>query len=498
MTNSVTPEQNFERVLLSSLLKNREIFSKCFTILKTKYFKQERSDIFKLIKQHYSNYNTCPTIQDIEISVRDVPNQDTRDKIFQELQQIQKIEQVADVAKMQDQTVKFVKDSLYLEALEIGSEGLLNKDDNLKLKAEKILDERAKVTIDSDVGIEFSDVDAVLDYYSQETRGLLTQHYSINERLGPGFLPGTLSIILAASGVGKSLLMTDLISGYVKDGKNVLLVSLEMSQEEVMKRVHSNVLEIPIGDFQPGKFDKKLFIDKLQKKRQQGCGVFYTKDYPAQSFSALQLENLVETYKNEKNLEFDIIFVDYLGIMKSDKVNPAVGLYSYVKSIAEEVRATAKKLNVAILSANQLNRSATNNTNSDNANVSDSYGTVMTADFMMFLLQTEEMKENGDIIAKITKNRFSGRTETFPMRVDYTLMKFEDPGLPESMEARSELREQFEFNVKEVDKLIHEDHQQNVKNANIHDAKNAQGFQATQTTDEFVSLSDTLNSLLDI
>lgn len=71
--------------------------------------------------------------------------------------------------------------------------------------------------------------------------------------------------------------------------------------------------------------------------------------------------------------------------------------------------------------------SATNNVDdADNSNVSDSMGTVMTADFMMFLLQNEEMKEKKEIVCKVTKNRFGGRTDTWMMNVDYNHMRFSD------------------------------------------------------------------------
>lgn len=354
---AITPEQKFERILLGSLTANKEYFSKVLGILKPEFFSQERKDIFNSIKKHYKEYSLPPSLGDLEMSIKDTQNQDQRNRIFQEIQQIGELDTSKyNTDKLCDETLSFVKDALYLKALEIGSEGLLTKNDELKRKAEQILDERAKVNIDSDLGIEFSDATAVIDYYSQETTGLLTQHYSLNERLGPGFLPGTLNLILAPSGVGKSLMMTDLISGFIKAGKNVLLVSLEMSAEEVMKRVHSNTLEMPIADFVPRHFNKDLFIKKLNEAKLKGCGTFWSKDYPANSFSPLQLENLVDSFKNEKNLEFDVVFVDYVGIMKSDIISPSAGLYSYIKSIAEETRACAKRLNVPIVSASQLNR----------------------------------------------------------------------------------------------------------------------------------------------
>ena len=71
--------------------------------------------------------------------------------------------------------------------------------------------------------------------------------------------------------------------------------------------------------------------------------------------------------------------------------------------------------------------SATNNVeDADNSNVSDSMGTAMTADFMLFLLQNEEMKARGEIVAKVTKNRFTGRTDTWMMGIDYEHMRFHD------------------------------------------------------------------------
>ena len=118
-----------------------------------------------------------------------------------------------------------------------------------------------------------------------------------------------------------------------------------------------------------------------------------------------------------------------------------------------------------------IHNCATNNLEADNSAVSDSMGSVMTADFLMFLLQTEEMKEKGDIICKITKNRYTGKTETFPMRVNYELMRFEDPEIPKSFEARKEMRDLFETNVQQVEQILEEHHRIDKENAKALDQK---------------------------
>lgn len=465
----VTAEQLFERTILHELLNNKEYFSKAFSILKPDYFTDNRKDIYNLIKQHYNEHKEPGCTQDVAIQIKNLQNQDHKLQIVNEIKEVAKQES-PNLQAMLEETLKFVKDSLYLQALEIGSEGLMTKSDKLKLKAEQILEERAKINLDSDLGIEFTDED-ILNYYESEINGLLTQHKSLNFRLGPGFLEGTLSIFVAPSGIGKSLLMTDLVSGWIQEGKNVLMVSLEMSAKEVMKRVHANTLNIPIVDLAPGKFNREQFKAKLKESKEKGHGTFYSKDYPALSFGSLQLDALIAAYKNEKGIDFDVVLVDYLGIMKSDLISPSAGLYSYVKSIAEELRSVFVRRGIAGVTVSQANRSATNNLDADNAAVSDSYGTLMTADFLMFLLQTEDMKATGDIIFKITKNRFAGMTESFPMKVDYTYMRFGDPQQLQSFAGdmnQIAFMEQFEINKKATD----QQHREIV----VQDAINAKKF----------------------
>jgi replicative DNA helicase len=432
----------FESILLKKLVYCAPFYGKVMPILKKKFFTEiGNQELFSLIQNYYKEYRNIPTLTELVASVKNVSNAEVRNEIVKSLQLISKTEEVQNVEFMCNETVSWVKDAMYMDALQIGSDGLMKKDDALKLKAQQILDERAKVSIDTDLGLDLDDLDTMIEYYSERMTGIRTQHNELNKRLGPGFLPGTLSVILAASGVGKSLLMTDLVSGMLTTGKNILLVSLEMADKEIMKRVHANAMNLPINSLldlskTEGELaklnrpiiDKAQIISAYERMKTSGtCGKFFVKDYPSGSFSPLMLEQLVESYRIERNINFDIVFVDYIGIMKSDLLSPSAGLYSYVKSIAEEVRATAKKLQIPIISASQLNRSSTNSIDEvDNSNVSDSMGTVMTADFMLFLLQNEEMKEKKEIVCKITKNRFAGRTDTWLMNIDYEHMRFAD------------------------------------------------------------------------
>ena len=373
--------------------------------------------------------------------IKDVPNAELRKTITDSLKKVVNTELNKNTDFMVEETVKFIKDSIFYKSLEIGSEGLMNKDETKIKKSQALVEEMNKIQVDSNLGLDFDDIESQIEYYSKREFGIKTQHKSFNKRLGTGFLPGTLNVLLAAQGVGKSLLMCDFISGMLQDKKNILMVSLEMSENEMLKRIHANVFDIGVNTFTDlSKSDNEL--DRLERpttskedilnayntfKASGNAGKFFVKEYPAGSFSANMLQALVDKFKIEKDIKFDIIFIDYLGIMKSDLLSASSGLYSYVKSITEEVRAFAVKNQIPVISASQLNRSAINKTEGvDNTAVSDSYGTSATADMMALILQNEEMKQKGEILIKFTKNRYTGMTDSFVMNVDYQKMRFCD------------------------------------------------------------------------
>ena len=423
--------KDFELSVIKNLVSTPEYFTKVFSLLEPKYFDDPGTrGLLKLIKTYYSEYKEQPGILELATKIKDTSNAEVRKELATAIKEVNAHQaEFKDLNFLLDETVTFIKDALYLEALTIGAEGLEKKSDDLKQKAQSILDKRAQVHIDDNISLDFDDIDDIIKHFSSKDIGLLTGHKELDERLGNGLLPGTLNLVMAAQGVGKSLMMCDIATSLLKQGKNVLIVSLEMSDYEMVKRIYANCLDVDVSTFleMPDSEEAREKVrDAYNKKRLDGTlGKLFIKDYPAGSFSALMLEGLVERFRQEKGIKFDCIVVDYLGIMKSDLVSPAAGLYSHIKSIGEELRATAKKLGVAVLSASQLGRSAINKTDGvDNSAIADSIGSAATADFILMILSNEEMKEKCEAAIKITKNRYTGRTDTFMMGVDYDHMRF--------------------------------------------------------------------------
>ena len=218
--------KEFEYILLKSIIEKSEYFSRCYHLLKEKYFTiSGNKEIFKMISEYYSEYRKVPSLVEIVTKAKDVPNSEIRKEIAESLKKVNEAKVIENSEFFNTEVVKFVKYAIFLEGTLLGAEGVQKKSEDLMLKAMAVLEEREHVVIDESLGLDFDDVNSMIEYFTERNIGVLTNHKELNKRLGTGFLPGTLSVICAAQGVGKSLLMCDLISGFIQNNKNVLLVS---------------------------------------------------------------------------------------------------------------------------------------------------------------------------------------------------------------------------------------------------------------------------------
>jgi hypothetical protein len=122
--------------------------------------------------------------------------------------------------------------------------------------------------------------------------------------------------------------------------------------------------------------------------------------------------------------------VDYLNICCSSRIKAGANInsYTYVKSIAEELRGLAVEHNVPIVSATQTTRSGFTSSDPGLEDTSESFGLPATADLMFALLSSEELEELGQIMVKQLKNRYNDPTyyKRFTVGIDRSKMKLFD------------------------------------------------------------------------
>ncbi|MHB8097961.1 MAG: DnaB-like helicase C-terminal domain-containing protein [Sulfuricurvum sp.] len=221
-----------------------------------------------------------------------------------------------------------------------------------------------------------------------------------------------------------SALMACIASNMVVSGKNVLYVTLEMSEEETAKRIDANILDIDINEFANTPIDT---ITKKFNSVKDKLGKLIIKEYPAGTFNTLHLEGLMAELAT-KGFIPDTIFIDYLGLMASSRTTLASsgGTYMYIKTIAEECHGFSKKYDLPVISASQLNRSAFGNVDVGMENVAESIGLAATADTMLAMIATDQMRDQNQVLIKFLKNRNTGMLDSIMLESEYPKMRYTD------------------------------------------------------------------------
>ena len=422
-----------ETTILKNLIYNEEYTRKVLPFLSVNYF-QEREDkiLYEKINEYINQYNALPTQEALAI---ELDKSSIKDEEFQNtlklLESITNENDEANISWLLDSTEKFCQDRAIYNAVVESISILDEKGRNTRDKGSipDILSDALSVSFDPHVGHDyFLDADERYKFYHRIEEKIPWDLEFFNRITKGGLSNKTLNIALAGTGVGKSLFMCHVAASCLSQNYNVLYITLEMAEERIAERVDANLLNISIDDLQ--KIPKDLYDKKIDKLKQTIKGKLIVKEYPTAAANVNHFRALLNELNLKKSFVPNIILIDYINICTSSRIKPGsnVNSYTYIKSIAEELRGLAVENAVPILSATQTTRSGFTNTDIGLEDTSESFGLPATADFMFAIISTEQMEELNQIMIKQLKNRYSDPTSNrkFVIGIDRSKMKLYD------------------------------------------------------------------------
>ena len=438
-----------ENLILSNLLENEKYARKVLPHLKPEYFQSiEEKTVFGLVHSFVEKYNSFPTKEALYI---ELSNLDTiNEQVFSESQNLIHSLQVDPSTKTEwlvDQTEKFCQEKAVFNAIAQSIQIIDGKTDKTKNAIPEILQDALSISFDSSIGHDFlDDSEERWDLYHAYQNKVPTGIHYIDTITNGGFPDKSLNIFIAATGVGKSFLMCACAANNLRMQKNVLYITLEMAEERIAQRIDANLLDITLDDLMELPRDK--YNEKMERLKDTCKGKLIIKEYPTATANAAHFRNLLNDLRLKKNFIPDIIYIDYLNICTSSrmKMGGSVNSYGYIKAIAEELRGLSCEYTPPIVSATQANRDALSSSDMDLSNTSESLGLPMTVDFMLALISTEELEEEGMLLCKQLKNRYGDPaknrrfvigTNKAKMQV-YDVKKNEQPDLLDGPEDEAE------------------------------------------------------------
>jgi hypothetical protein len=420
-----------EDLILSNLLHNEGYGRKVIPFLRVRYF-HDKSDrvIFETIASYVEQYNRFPNKVAIETEIENQAHF-TNDEFVILKSRLSGLEdKPADEEWLVTQTEKFCKDKAIFNAI---SDSIKILDDKTGKQTPgeipSLLEEALSVSFDTHIGHDFlDDASSRYDFYHRKEERIPFDLEYLN-RITKGGLPKkTLNVILAGTGVGKSLFMCHCAASHLSIGKNVLYITMEMAEERIAERIDANLLNVPLDELVL--LPRDVYEKKIAKITEKTLGKLIIKEYPTASVGSANFRHLLNELRLKKKFVPDIIYIDYLNICASSRLKQGanVNSYTYIKAIAEELRGLAVEFNVPIVSATQTTRSGFTNSDVGLEDTSESFGLPATVDFMAAMITTDELQQLNQIMFKQLKNRYGDPTfmKRFVVGVDRPRMKLYD------------------------------------------------------------------------
>ena len=420
-----------EKLILKNLLLDEVYVRKALPFIKGEYFSDmlERN-LFSIISKYFTEYNALPTKEALEIEVGQVEgiSDEQHQNIVRLIRDID--DERSDPEWIIDTTEKWCKErAIYLALMESIKIAEGNDDKQTTNAIPNILSDALAVSFDNHIGHDYlQDYEERYEFY-HKTEDKIPFDLEFFNKITKGGLPNkTLNIALAGTGVGKSLFMCHVASTCLLENKDVLYITLEMAEEKIAERIDSNLLNCDIQNL--NQLPKLMFDNKITTLAKKTEGKLVIKEYPTAAAHCGHFKSLLNELALKKSFKPDIIFIDYLNICASSRYRAGanVNSYSYIKSIAEELRGLAVEANVPIVSATQTTRSGFASSDIDLTDTSESFGLPATADLMFALISTEELEGLNQIMVKQLKNRYNDPTvnKRFVVGIDRSKMRLYD------------------------------------------------------------------------
>ena len=418
-----------EKTILSNLILNEEYSRKVYPYLKEDYFDDiSLRKIFQTCCEYVEKYKEPPSKEALKLAID--KRKDLSEDAYKQVQEIINdlvVDKNTNSSFLLDETEKFCQDKDLYNSIRKSILILDGQDKEFdKGEIPRLLSDSLGISFDGSIGHDFLNdfEDRYEHYHRKEER--IPFDIDIFNKITKGGLPRkSMTVLLATTGGGKSLLKCHMAANHLMYGKNVLYITMEMAEEEIGRRIDANIMDITIDEVK--ELPRDVFEKRMNRYKTKTTGKLVIKEYPTGSVHAGHFRHLLNELRLKKNFQPDVIFVDYLNICSSSRVKGAASANSYtlVKSIAEEVRGLAMEFNCAVVTSSQFNRDGYGNSDVDLTNTSESMGITHTADCILGLVTSEQLDELGQLMIKQLKNRWGdlGYYRRFLVGIDRSKMK---------------------------------------------------------------------------
>ena len=442
--------KSFQEKLAFLILDDRVFADRMMEVLDVEFLEFKHLQIFvEKIFNYKSKYGTQPSHDTMKTVVRsqledenEILQKQIREYFAYALSDI-KILESAEFVK--DTALEFCRKQKLREAM-IKSTTLLQKCSFDEISV--LINDALKAGADSDFGYDY-----IKDFekrFELSTRNSITTGWEkIDQITGGGGGRKELGVVIAPTGVGKSMVLVHLGATAVKAGMTVVHYTLELADTVIANRYDSCITGIRLNEVKERKSDIKKVLDGVD-------GTLIIKEYPTKTATTNTIRAHLEKLKQQGIIP-DMIIVDYADLLRT--LSARKEKREELETIYEDLRAIMQENNCVGWTACQTNRTGLNQEIITMQAISEAFNKCFIADFIFSVSRTAEDKQTNGGRIYIAKNRNGADGLVYSIFMDTANVDIKVVGNYESSDSSSPAlsnEEQIKFMLDKYKKLIKE------------------------------------------
>lgn len=241
--------------------------------------------------------------------------------------------------------------------------------------AEKILLEAGLESKKPEQSLPLEAIDRILSI--EEPDAIPTKIVALDQAWRGGIHPGQLAVVLAPTGVGKSMFLCYLAARAWRSNFRTVYYTDELSAEEILRRIVASILRRPIRDLEPEQVRENLQQIREQRSLDRAHLEVRFREAGSMVPADLRADLMAD--------EFDVAMLDGDDLFRSRKRYD--NRYMEYYDIYEGLRTTAELMNVAIWVSAQATREAIDRGTTSLRYIGDSFWKARKAYFVLGLAQ---------------------------------------------------------------------------------------------------------------
>ena len=327
-----------EKLILHNLLKNETYARKVTPFLQREYFHDRGLRfVFETIHEFILKYNNLPTKEAIYIILdkNKSINQEEMKRITNYVEEISNSKENVDSEWLMTETETFCKDKAVYNAIMESIQIIDGKTQQSQGSIPDILSKALSVSFDVHIGHDYiEDYEKRYDFYHTIEKRIPFDLDGFNQITNGGTPAKTLNIVMAGTGVGKSLFLCHHAANCLKKNCKVLYITCEMAEERIAERIDANLLDVTLDNLR--ELSKVIYEKKIQNLSAGVQGKLIIKEYPTATANVNHFRFLLDELWLKRKFKPDVIIIDYLNICASARLKSGNNINSYIVVVCVE------------------------------------------------------------------------------------------------------------------------------------------------------------------